>query len=119
MTLRNVGTSASRILWSRFLTHSGDQAWDFTVPLALVSLLPGGLSSVAFYFLLVRLGHMLLVPKVCTQMDEWDRLFSIKIGIGVQTFGVVLAIGALEYLNSNFRGIDHMWSSFFLRFRFF
>ena len=39
--------AARRLLVARTLTHAGDQAWDFAVPLALAAAFPGrlGLSA--------------------------------------------------------------------------
>jgi iron-regulated transporter 1 len=92
MGLRGVSSSAKRILWSRLLTHSGDQAWDFALPLAMVRIVPGGLGTVAFYFLVVRIAHVLLIARVCNLLDSWNRLNLVKAGIGAQTFGVALAL---------------------------
>lgn len=77
------------------LTHSGDQAWDFAVPLALVAVFPANLDVVAFYYFVVRFAHMLLVTRVCGKMDRWNRLNAIKLGIGTQTLGVLLAACAI------------------------
>lgn len=90
--------SVRTIVWSRLLTHSGDQAWDFAVPLALVAVFPANLEVVALYYLLVRCAHMLLVARVCAWMDRWNRLRAIRLGIGVQTVGVILAVGGIHAL---------------------
>lgn len=78
-----------RILLSRLLTHSGDQAWDFAVPLALVGLFPSSISVVALYYLCVRFIHILLVTRVCGAMDRWSRIKAVRYGIGLQSIGVV------------------------------
>jgi iron-regulated transporter 1 len=98
---KGVSVSARRILWSRFLTHSGDQAWDFALPLALVGIVPGGIGTVALFYLIVRTGHLFLVSKVCGLLDRWNRLVAIRVGIGAQTLGVVAALIAINGLASN------------------
>ena len=101
MGFKGVSASARRILWSRFLTHSGDQAWDFALPLALVGIITGGIGSVALFYLIVRTGHLLLVSKVCGLLDRWNRLFAVRVGIGAQTLGVVAALIAINGLLAN------------------
>jgi len=90
--------SASAIIWSRLLTHSGDQAWDFAVPLALVAIFPAEIDLVALYYLVVRFTHMILVTRVCSAMDRMNRLAAIRVGIAAQTVGVSLAVAAIHAL---------------------
>ena len=101
MSFTGISASARRILWSRFLTHGGDQAWDFALPLALVGIVPGGIGSVALFYLIVRIGHLFSVSKVCGLLDGWDRLVAVRVGIGAQTFGVIVALVAINGLASN------------------
>ena len=105
----NFSASQNRILWSRFLTHGGDQSWSFALPLALVNTLPGGIGSVALFYLIVRVVHMLLVTRVCGLMDRWDRLVTARIGIGAQTFGVMVSIIVL-HLFPKFHPGAFLWS---------
>jgi iron-regulated transporter 1 len=109
---KGVSASARRILWSRFLTHSGDQAWDFALPLALVGIVPGGIGTVALFYLIIRSVHLILVSKVCGLLDRWNRLITVRVGIGAQTFGVVAALVAMTGLRSN-QGDAHLldWSA--------
>ncbi len=93
---------AHRILLSRLLTRSGDQAWDFAVPLVLVSLLANGIQAAALYFLALRFGQVLLAPHVGMLVDRWPRLKAAKVGIGAQVLfmlaglGLVLGVAAGE-----------------------
>jgi iron-regulated transporter 1 len=98
MGLQGISRSTRNILWSRLLTHSGDQAWDFAVPLVLATTFPHDLGTVALYYLLVRFAHMLLVTRVCALMDRWNRLRAIRLGIGAQTLSVTLATVAIHAL---------------------
>ena len=54
----SLSSLGSKTLLGRLLTRSGDQAWDFVVPLVLLKLLPGELRVAAIYYLLVRLAHV-------------------------------------------------------------
>jgi iron-regulated transporter 1 len=92
IALNRLSASSRKILWSRFLTHSGDQAWDFVVPLALASLLPGRLELVAVWYLLSRVLHLLLVGRVCALVDSLQRSAVVKAGIGLQSTGVALSL---------------------------
>jgi len=78
-----------RLLLSRFLTHCGDQAWDFTIPLTLAVLFAAHLGVVAFYYLIVRAAHMFLITRVSSLLDRWSRLTIVRWGIFSQTMGVV------------------------------
>lgn len=96
--------STKNILLSRLLTHSGDQAWDFAVPLALIVLFPDNIDIVALYYFMVRLLHMSLVTRVCTLIDQRNRLSAIKGGILVQTLGVALASLAIYGMVGTYTG---------------
>lgn len=98
MPRRATSPAARNILVSRLLTHSGDQAWDFAVPLALVAIWPENMGVVALYYLLVRFFHMVLVTRVLSFLDRWDRMRVIRIGIGTQTGGVIVTAGAMLLL---------------------
>ena len=103
--------TTSKILVSRFLTHSGDQAWDFALPLAMVGAIPNGVAAVALYLLCVRIGHLLLVGRVCALIDRWDRLRVAKVGIGAQSIGVLLgAVGIIVLVQQQLE--SNHWSPF-------
>src|SRR3954465_9422695 len=83
---------STRILVSRFLTFSGDQAWDFAVPLVLLKILPGQLKVAALYFLGVRLFHILLLPRISALIDRTARPRILKIGLTLQATGVLIGM---------------------------
>ena len=84
----------------RFLTRSGDQAWDFAVPLVLLKLLPGELRVAAIYYLLVRLAHVLVFPKLASVIDRVSRFRAAKLGITFQLIGVVIGAAVIEAFGS-------------------
>lgn len=107
MSSRSLGW---RILLGRTLTRSGDQAWDFAVPLILLKILPGQIQIAALYYLIVRFLHVLLVPKLSSTLDRIDRLSAAKLGIGLQLVGVIfgsISIYWIWELQSQLR----MWES--------
>jgi len=81
-----------RILLSRLLTRSGDQAWDFIVPLALLHLFPGRLQIAAFYYLIVKVGVLVFTPSLGRWMDVSARGVVIKRGIGIQFISVFVGM---------------------------
>lgn len=83
----------NRMLLGRLLTRSGDQAWDFAVPIVLLKLLPGQLQVAALYYLLARLAHVLALPRVSRMIDSHGRPAVVRLGIFIQTVGVL--IGAI------------------------
>src|SRR4051812_22037751 len=87
--------TSRRILLSRLLTRSGDQAWDFAVPLTLVKLFPRSLQIAVLYYFLIRLGQVALAPRVGTAIDRWQRLTVAKAGIGLQVAGMLAGLAAL------------------------
>ena len=52
-----------KILLSRFLTRSGDQAWDFAVPLVLLTLFPSSQRIASIYFFAIKLGSVFFMPS--------------------------------------------------------
>jgi iron-regulated transporter 1 len=90
--------STRQVLLGRLLTHGGDQAWDFAVPLALVGIFPADLSSVAIYYFVGRFLHMTLITRLCARIDRWERLRAIRAGISAQTVGVGLAAAGIYAL---------------------
>lgn len=77
---------------SRFLTRSGDQAWDFAVPVTLVSLFPSQIFAVGLVYLVSKLGSVLLQPWLAGTIDRWKRLHTAILGTGLQLVGVLLVI---------------------------
>lgn len=83
------------MLLGRFLTRSGDQAWDFAVPIVLIQILPGHLRIAALYYLLVRVAIIFLLPKFSMLIDQVNRLHAARIGIFLQLIGVIFGFFAV------------------------
>lgn len=100
----------SRLLLGRFLTRSGDQAWDFAVPLVLLQLLPGEIRIAALYYLLIRLATVLFLPRLSKTIDHVDRLTASKLGIFLQLIGVIIgficAIAITKTSQHNFESLQ-------------
>lgn len=79
-----------KILLSRFLTRFGDQAWDFAIPLVLISLFPGQLQSVAGYYLVSKIAQFFINPIVLRWIDHLSRKRIYQLGIGSQTISVLI-----------------------------
>lgn len=79
----------TQLLLGRFLTRSGDQAWDFVVPFALLHVFPGKLQIAAFYYLIIKIGSFLLTPLIGKWIDSNQRERVVKIGVSLQ-FAAVL-----------------------------
>lgn len=104
--MKHLNPLARRILLSRLLTRSGDQAWDFAVPMTLVVIVPGGLRATALYFLAVRLSHVLLAPRIGSLIDRWQRLRCAAVGIGAQTFATLAGLGIVVSLSHATQGTE-------------
>lgn len=86
---------ARRLLLGRLLTRSGDQAWDFAVPLVLLKILPGELRVAALYYFLLRLALVIFLPRLTSLIDRVDRFRAARLGIFLQLVGVLLGLGAV------------------------
>lgn len=86
-----------RLLLGRLLTRSGDQAWDFAVPIVLLKIMPGHLRIAAFYYFLIRLASVILLPSVASIIDTKDRLNVIRMGLVLQFVGVLLSAIGIFY----------------------
>ncbi len=84
-----------KILIGRLLTRSGDQAWDFAVPLVLLKIFPDQLRVAALYFFLVKLLSVVLLPRLAALIDRWSRLKAARAGILLQFVGVVIGAGSI------------------------
>ena len=73
-----------KILLGRLLTRSGDQAWDFAVPLVLLQVLPNQLRYAALYYLVIKLATVFLLPSFTQLIDKIDRLKAAKTGLLIQ-----------------------------------
>ncbi len=99
------------LLLGRVLTRSGDQAWDFAVPLAILKLVPGELQYAALYYFLIRLANVLFFPKTAKLIDRLSRFSAAKHGISIQLAGVIIGFSSLYYLSA----IDFAHSSLSLK----
>lgn len=86
-----------KLLLGRLLTRSGDQAWDFAVPIVLLKILPNHLRIAAIYYLVIRLAGVFLLPKLASLIDSKDRRTATTIGLGLQFLGVLFG-GVSIYL---------------------
>lgn len=80
-----------RLLLGRLLTRSGDQAWDFAVPIVLLKILPNHLRIAALYYLLIRFLSVLLLPRIASVIDTKERLSVVRLGLFLQFIGVLLS----------------------------
>jgi len=78
------------ILTSRFLTRSGDQAWDFALPVTLALLMPTQMNLVILLFLLTKLATIFILPRLASIVDCWPRLKTSVLGTAVQATGVLV-----------------------------
>ena len=82
------------LLLSRLLTRSGDQAWDFALPLAFIIVFPQNIAlGIGLYFL-YKLLYSLIAPVIGERIDEWSAKKILRQGIGLQTIAVLVG-GAL------------------------
>lgn len=85
----------NRLLLGRILTRSGDQAWDFAVPIAILKLFPGELQYAAFYYFIIKLFNVIFLPRATALIDKIDRFNAAKFGIMIQLLGVILCLTSL------------------------
>ena len=79
-----------KILLSRLLTRSGNQAWDFALPLALITIFPQNIAlGIGLYFL-YKLLYTIVAPVVGERLDQWSTKKILQYGIGLQTLAVIL-----------------------------
>ncbi|HLW58177.1 MAG TPA: hypothetical protein VKY27_12355 [Bacteriovoracaceae bacterium] len=81
----------SKILISRFLTRSGDQAWDFAIPIVLITLFPEQLRISFIYFFALKVSTVFLMPYLGKFIDRLNRLTCMKLGIGMQVLGALFS----------------------------
>lgn len=89
----------NRLLTSRFLTASGDYAWDLALPLVCAQVFSDPLRYAALLFLLYRIAVIALLPAIGRWIDRTDHRSIIRIAIGVQLVAVVMATVALNGLS--------------------
>ncbi len=88
-------TLKNKLFLGRILTRSGDQAWDFAVPIAILKLLPGELQYAAFYYFLIKLSNSILLPRITSIIDRINRFKAAKLGIVIQLSGVIVGFVSL------------------------
>ena len=94
----------------RLLTRSGDQAWDFAVPLVLLKIFPDQLRIAAFYYFLAKLLNVLLLPKLASLIDRLDRKTTARLGIVLQLIGVLIGAGSIALL-ATFSSTETNWGT--------
>ncbi|MES3039257.1 MAG: ABC transporter substrate-binding protein [Bdellovibrionota bacterium] len=104
-------TTENKILFSRILTRSGDQAWDFAVPLVLLMIFPDQLKIAALYYFLVKLVTVMSLPKLTSFIDRLNRLKTARLGIALQLVGVIVGTAAIFQL-STFSSEVFNWDNF-------
>lgn len=88
-----------KLLLGRLLTRSGDQAWDFVVPFALLHVFPGRLQIAALYYLIMKIGTFLFTTSAGKWIDSNKRSRIVSAGIWLQFVGVLGCIGSFWYLD--------------------
>lgn len=89
---------SSKVLVGRLLTRSGDQAWDFAVPLTLLKLFPDQLRIAAFYYLLIRLTGVVCLPRLARLIDTRARPRIVQLSLILQAVGVLAGAAAILWL---------------------
>ena len=89
----------TRLLFGRLLTRSGDQAWDFAVPIVLLQLFPDHIRIAATFYLLTRLLSIFILPPLASQIDRATRMVTAQTGMTLQLIGVVLGACAVSALS--------------------
>lgn len=97
MSLLNV---ERKLLLGRFLTRSGDQAWDFAIPFALLHVFPGRLQIAAFYYLIIKIGTFLLTTSAGKWIDVSSRSRVVKAGVWIQFIAVLGGMICFWFLDS-------------------
>jgi len=97
----NSRSLALKMLIGRLLTRSGDQAWDFAVPIVLLQVIPGNLRIAALYYLIVRIATVIFLPHLAKVIDHVNRLKAARVGIFLQLIGVVLGFVSVLLISSS------------------
>ncbi len=97
--MKNFLNSEKQLLLSRLLTRSGDQAWDFVIPFALLHAFPGRLQIAALYYLIIKIGAFAITPTVGKWIDSTERTFVVKTGVWIQFFAVAAGMICFWFLD--------------------
>ncbi|WP_374033106.1 ABC transporter substrate-binding protein [Bdellovibrio bacteriovorus] len=106
MKVQNLFRIETQLLLGRLLTRSGDQAWDFVVPFALLVIFPGKLQVAAFYYLIVKIGTFVLTPSSGKWIDTQSRSLVVKWGVWLQFFAILMGMVFFGILDSVARNAD-------------
>lgn len=87
--MNRIFNTERKLLLGRLLTRSGDQAWDFVIPFALLHVFPGRLQIAAFYYLIIKIGTFLLTTSAGKWMDSSQRGTVVRAGVWIQFFAVL------------------------------
>ncbi|MEN9826781.1 MAG: solute carrier family 39 protein [Pseudomonadota bacterium] len=109
MSINGNQSNELKILASRLLTRSGDQAWDFAIPICLVSLFPSQFSLVAFLYLVSKLGSFVFQPWLAGFIDRWKRLNTAALGTGLQLASVLLVTTCIFQLSHSADAHTALW----------
>ena len=96
MNFKNI---SFKILLGRLLTRSGDQAWEFAVPLTLLHIFPGQIRIAAAYYLVVKLLNVLITPRLAKIIDQKSRIKVAYSSITMQLVGVLIGAAGFVVLN--------------------
>ncbi len=92
-----------QILLSRLLTRSGDQAWDFALPVTLVVLFPSRFGLIATLFFATKVGQFLFQPMLSSVIDRWKRSHTAYFGTLLQLVSVIAAAACLFALAESYK----------------
>jgi len=95
-----------QLLLGRLLTRSGDQAWDFVVPFALLHVFPGRIQIAALYYLIIKIGTFFFTTSAGRWMDANARAKVVKAGVGFQFIAVLGGMICFWYLDQAVHGND-------------
>lgn len=68
------------------------------MPLVLLKILPDHLRIAAFYYLLIRLAGVILLPRLASHIDHVDRYKAVQLGLVLQAIGVALGTVGIYFL---------------------
>lgn len=87
-----------KILLSRLLTRSGDQAWSFAVSIILIQVFSKQTLPAILYFFILMLGSVFITPHIGRFIDIMPRFTLVKAGIFLQMTSITLALATIVIL---------------------
>lgn len=100
-----------KLLLGRLLTRSGDQAWDFVIPFALLHVFPGRLQVAALYYLIIKIGTFSLTTYAGKWIDSSARSLIVKGGVWIQFLGVLGGMICFWHLDHSVHAGDALLDS--------